>query len=124
MGEPKGVIAASPDGDALRGFSTGGHYVNFQTFDEGEDRIREAYGRNFARLTEIKVKYDPDNLFRMNRNIHLRSERDSPRLSCRALRLTSRRSDPEGRESRFEFVRGDEQQAPCHRYLRSRSRTE
>jgi FAD/FMN-containing dehydrogenase len=55
--------------DALRSFSTGGHYVNFETVDEGEERIRATYGQNFTRLAEIKAKYDPDNMFRMNRNI-------------------------------------------------------
>jgi FAD/FMN-containing dehydrogenase len=55
--------------EALRPFSTGGVYVNFQTADEGEDRVRAAYGANFDRLTAIKKKFDPDNLFRTNRNI-------------------------------------------------------
>ncbi len=55
--------------DALRPFSTGGHYVNFETSDEGADRVRETYGRNFARLADVKATYDPENLFRVNRNI-------------------------------------------------------
>lgn len=55
--------------DALRPFSTGGHYVNFETSDEGAERVRETYGRNFARLAQVKATYDPDNLFRVNRNI-------------------------------------------------------
>lgn len=54
---------------ALRRFSTGGNYVNFQTADEGTDRIAETYGRNLHRLVEIKAAYDSDNLFRVNRNI-------------------------------------------------------
>ncbi len=37
--------------------------------DEGEDRIREAYGGNYDRLVAIKTKYDPTNLFRPNQNI-------------------------------------------------------
>jgi FAD/FMN-containing dehydrogenase len=53
----------------FRPFSTGGNYINFQTADEGEDRIRETYGANFDRLLEIKRAYDPQNLFRVNRNI-------------------------------------------------------
>jgi FAD/FMN-containing dehydrogenase len=32
-------------------------------------RIRATYGINFDRLVEVKKAYDPDNLFRMNRNI-------------------------------------------------------
>ncbi|MQA73529.1 MAG: FAD-binding protein [Solirubrobacterales bacterium] len=56
-------------GDRFRPFSTGGSYINFQTDDEGADRVRAMYGRNFERLLEIKRRYDPDNLFRSNRNI-------------------------------------------------------
>jgi hypothetical protein len=37
--------------------------------DEGLDRIKATYGENYSRLTAIKSKYDPDNLFRMNQNI-------------------------------------------------------
>lgn len=55
--------------EAMRPFSTGGVYINFQTADEGADRVRAAYGTNFDRLAAIKAKYDPENLFRMNRNI-------------------------------------------------------
>jgi FAD/FMN-containing dehydrogenase len=53
----------------LRPFSTGGNYINFQTAEEDEARIRATYGVNFDRLVQIKRKYDPDNLFRVNRNI-------------------------------------------------------
>ncbi|NOV24272.1 FAD-binding oxidoreductase [Cupriavidus necator] len=53
---------------AVRPFSTGGVYAN-NLGDEGKDRVRAAYGENYARLVEIKRKYDPDNLFRMNQNI-------------------------------------------------------
>jgi FAD/FMN-containing dehydrogenase len=53
----------------LRRFSTGGTYINFLTEEDGEDRIRAAYGGNLARLGEIKKKWDPDNLFRANKNI-------------------------------------------------------
>jgi FAD/FMN-containing dehydrogenase len=55
--------------DAIRPFSTGGVYVNFQSADEGDDRVRAAYGDNYPRLLEAKHKYDPGNLFRVNRNI-------------------------------------------------------
>jgi FAD/FMN-containing dehydrogenase len=56
-------------GSQFRPFSTGATYINFQTADEGDDRIRATYGDNFDRLVEVKTRYDPDNVFRMNRNI-------------------------------------------------------
>ena len=37
--------------------------------DETPERIRRCYGPNYARLAELKRKYDPDNLFRLNQNI-------------------------------------------------------
>lgn len=53
----------------LRRFSTGRTYINFQTADEDDERVRATYGVNYERLVEVKKKYDPENLFRMNRNI-------------------------------------------------------
>jgi FAD/FMN-containing dehydrogenase len=44
-------------------------YVNF-LMEEGEDRIREAYGAaKYDRLKALKRKYDPNNFFRLNQNI-------------------------------------------------------
>ena len=54
--------------DALHPYSAGGAYVNFM-MDEGEDRVKATYGANYERLVEIKAKYDPQNLFRVNQNI-------------------------------------------------------
>jgi FAD/FMN-containing dehydrogenase len=46
-----------------------GVYVNFLS-DEGPERVREAYpGATWDRLVEVKRRYDPDNLFRLNQNI-------------------------------------------------------
>jgi len=56
----------------LHPLSTGATYINFQTADEGDERVRSTYGSNFDRLVEIKSTYDPDNLFRSNRNIRPR----------------------------------------------------
>jgi FAD/FMN-containing dehydrogenase len=56
---------------AMRGFATGGVYVN-SLGDEGEERIRAAYGPNYARLVALKAEYDPDNVFRANQNIQPR----------------------------------------------------
>jgi hypothetical protein len=54
---------------SVRHHSTGGNYINFQTDDEDDQRIRETYGANLDRLIQIKQAYDPHNLFRSNRNI-------------------------------------------------------
>ena len=53
----------------MRSFSTGGTYINFLTEDEGDQRIRAAYGGNYDRLVSIKRTWDPDNLFHANKNI-------------------------------------------------------
>jgi FAD/FMN-containing dehydrogenase len=48
----------------------GGVYVNFLDSDDGPGRVREAYGdAGYRRLVEVKAKYDPDNVFRNNKNI-------------------------------------------------------
>jgi hypothetical protein len=41
--------------------------VNF--IGEREGRVGDAYGTNHARLTALKARYDPDNLFRVNQNV-------------------------------------------------------
>lgn len=53
----------------LKEFSTGGTYINFLTEDEGQERIEAALGTGLKRLAEVKAKWDPENLFRTNRNI-------------------------------------------------------
>jgi FAD/FMN-containing dehydrogenase len=58
---------------SVRPHSTGGNYLNFQTADEDEQRVRATYGANFDRLVEAKQTYDPENLFRRNRNIRPRA---------------------------------------------------
>jgi hypothetical protein len=56
--------------EAVQPFSPGSVYVNFLGVgDEGEDRVKAAYGPNYKRLAQIKAKYDPSNLFRLNQNI-------------------------------------------------------
>lgn len=54
--------------EAIRPYATDGVYVNFLS-QEGEERVRSAYGDNHARLVELKNKWDPGNLFSMNQNI-------------------------------------------------------
>ncbi|MFQ5945108.1 MAG: FAD-binding oxidoreductase [Anaerolineae bacterium] len=54
----------------LQPFSAGGAYINFQSGDEGEDRVRAAYGETtYQRLVALKNQYDPSNFFRLNQNI-------------------------------------------------------
>lgn len=53
---------------ALHPYSAGGAYLNFM-MEEGENRIKATYGDNYERLVQIKNKYDPTNLFRVNQNI-------------------------------------------------------
>ena len=66
-GEIAGVRATA---GALKAFSPGGAYLNFLDADEGEDRIRAAYGpEKYDRLVALKDRYDPDNVFRLNQNI-------------------------------------------------------
>lgn len=54
---------------ALHPYSAGGSYVNFLDDDEGPDRVAASYRDNHRRLTEVKARYDPENLFHVNQNI-------------------------------------------------------
>lgn len=55
---------------AMQPFSDGGIYLNFPGFgEEKEALLRSAYGDNYDRLVELKTKFDPGNLFRVNLNI-------------------------------------------------------
>jgi hypothetical protein len=54
--------------EELHPYSCGGAYLNF-IMNEGQDRIKASYKGNYDRLTKIKKKYDPHNLFRVNQNI-------------------------------------------------------
>ena len=54
--------------EALHPYSAGGGYINFM-MEEGEERIRATYQGNYARLSAVKAKYDPENFFNVNQNI-------------------------------------------------------
>ena len=53
---------------AVRPFALDGGYVNFMAADDG-DRVQANYLGNYDRLAQVKRRYDPDNLFRLNHNI-------------------------------------------------------
>ena len=55
--------------EAIHPYSAGAAYVNFMMDDEGQERIKASYRGNYARLVEVKNRYDPHNLFRVNQNI-------------------------------------------------------
>ena len=55
--------------DAFAPFTSKGVYVNTMV-DEGQERVVAAYGEEtYKKLTALKKKYDPTNLFRLNQNI-------------------------------------------------------
>jgi FAD/FMN-containing dehydrogenase len=54
--------------DAVHAYAAPGAYVNF-LMEEGTGRIEATYGENYSRLRQVKAKYDPQNLFRVNQNI-------------------------------------------------------
>ena len=64
-------------GRACRGvfapWASGGVYLNF-VGDEGEERVRAAFGEAYEQLAAVKAESDPDNLFRGNQNIRPRAE--------------------------------------------------
>jgi FAD/FMN-containing dehydrogenase len=61
--------------DRLYPHSTGAVYLNFmgEETENAEALVRSAFGDNYDRLVELKTKYDPTNLFRMNQNIKPRA---------------------------------------------------
>ncbi len=58
---------------AMQPFFESGVYVN-NLGEEGEDRVKEAYGEHYEQLVALKDKYDPTNLFRLNQNIRPTSQ--------------------------------------------------
>ena len=54
--------------DAVEPHSSGLHLLNFQS-EASDDVVRAAFGKNYARLSEVKRAYDPRNVFRSNQNI-------------------------------------------------------
>ena len=102
--------------ERIRPYGTGRIYVNFQTADEPDARIRAAYGSNYARLAEIKARYDPDNLFRSNRNVRPQARTPQARSrdgsawtgspSTRVARTRAPAMGPDGRVERVAVQHG------------------
>jgi FAD/FMN-containing dehydrogenase len=66
----RNVAWARETSEKMGAFTNGRVYVNYIGAGEGPDRVRAAFSeKKFNRLVEIKRKYDPANLFRMNHNI-------------------------------------------------------
>ena len=53
---------------ALTPFLLGRRYVNYMSADDSA-ATPDAYGANLARLTDLKRRFDPDNVFRVNQNV-------------------------------------------------------
>jgi FAD/FMN-containing dehydrogenase len=58
--------------ERTRPLASAGVYVNYLG-TEGDERVHDAYGPNYARLVSVKQQYDPQNFFRLNQNIPPRS---------------------------------------------------
>jgi FAD/FMN-containing dehydrogenase len=54
--------------EALESYMTGGVALNFYT-EIGDAELADSYGQKLQRLRDLKAKYDPENLFRLNQNI-------------------------------------------------------
>jgi hypothetical protein len=67
--DPPNIEWARDAWNDMKSFSIGGTYINFLTEDEGPERIKAALGAALQRLAEVKAKWDPENVFRINRNI-------------------------------------------------------
>jgi FAD/FMN-containing dehydrogenase len=54
---------------AMEPFAADGVHLNFAMLEEGEGTVRTTFGENYERLVEVKNRYDPENLFRVNQNV-------------------------------------------------------
>jgi FAD/FMN-containing dehydrogenase len=56
--------------DEMAPFLASGVYANYLAGDEGDARVRAAYGRSWDRLVALKRTFDSDNFFRLNQNVN------------------------------------------------------
>ncbi len=54
---------------ALEPFGTGRTNLNFPGLGDEPDFVRAGFGPSWDRLVEVKRRYDPSNLFRLNQNV-------------------------------------------------------
>ena len=66
--DEKGIAWSRAFFQAAAPYASAGAYVNFMTAEES-DRVAAAYGSNYARLLQVKKRYDPENIFHLNQNI-------------------------------------------------------
>lgn len=76
--------------DAMSPFRSGGYLLNFLDA-ESDEAILGAFGSNYARLSEVKAKYDPTNFFRVNQNV-TPAKSDAPPLQAAVEARAPRRS--------------------------------
>ena len=67
--DEKNIAWARATYDALRPYMARESYANYQSEDEAEGALEQAYGRNYERLVALKNKLDPTNLFHLNNNV-------------------------------------------------------
>ncbi len=85
------MAAARRYAASLEPFAAGA-YVNTLT-DEGEPGVRRAYPEEkLARLTALKDRYDPGNVFHLNHNIRRHHRANTPRRAAAARRYWPDRS--------------------------------
>ena len=63
-----GIAWARTTFEELEPYMADRSYTNYLPADD-HDRVRQAFGVNYDRLVDLKRRYDPDNLFRLNQNI-------------------------------------------------------
>ena len=83
---------------ALHPYSAGGAYVNVM-MDEGEAGVRVTDGKNYDRLTQIKKRYDAENLFRVNQNIRPANDGNRRGEESTERRWTGVTRSPAGRSA-------------------------
>lgn len=66
--------------EKMNALSDGGMYLHYGSLEPGE-QIRAAYGDNYERLVEIKERWDPTNLFRINQNIPAGSDAGTGKIT-------------------------------------------